>query len=96
MLNKNENLHDDIISILEHIHQKYIAHTLGGKAEVLERKVFGGDVLTNEQAYTAMQNCETDYYKLGGLIHRPEDLHRMMNTFCWYSPWLIFCSCSKN
>ncbi|XP_065925165.1 uncharacterized protein [Magallana gigas] len=82
LLDKNENLHDDIISILEHIHQKYIAHTLGEKAEVLERKVFGGDVLTNERAYTAqlaMQNCETDYYKLGGLIHRPEGLHRMMN-----------------
>ena len=82
MLDKNEYLHDDIIRILEHIHQKYIAHTHGENADVLERKVFGGDVLTNERAYTAqlaMLNCETNYYKLGGLIHRPEGLHRMMN-----------------
>ncbi|XP_062577634.1 uncharacterized protein LOC134239465 [Saccostrea cucullata] len=82
LMDKNENLHDDMISILEHIHQKYIAHTSGENAEVIERKVFGGDVLTNERAYTAqlaMLNCETNYHKLGGIIHRPEGLHRMMN-----------------
>ena len=81
-MDKNENLHDDMISILEHIHQKYIAHTSGENAEVTERKVFGGDVLTNERAYTAqlaMLNCETNYHQLGGVIHRPEGLHRMMN-----------------
>ncbi|XP_062572276.1 uncharacterized protein LOC134234243 [Saccostrea cucullata] len=82
LMDKNENLHDDMISILEYIHQKYIAHTSGENAEVIERKVFGGDVLTNERAYTAqlaMLNCETNYHKLGGIIHRPEGLHRMMN-----------------
>lgn len=79
LLDKNQNFHDDTISILEHIHQKYITQNLWGKTE---RRVFGGDVLTNERAYTAqldMQNCGTDFYKLGGLIHRPEGLHRMMN-----------------
>lgn len=48
LFDKNENLYDDIISILEYIYQKYIVYIFGEKVEVLERKVFGGDVFINE------------------------------------------------
>lgn len=82
MLDKSENKSEDMITILEHIHANYIAHTDGENPAVIKKKVFGGDVLTNERAYSAqlaMLNGDTDYDRLGGLIHRPEGLHRMMN-----------------
>ena len=75
MLDKSENKSDDMISILEHIHENYIAHTDDESPLVIKKKVFGGDVLTNERAYTAqlaMLNSPTDYTKLKGVIHRPE------------------------
>lgn len=49
---------------------------------VMKRKVFGGDVLTNERPYSAqlaMLNDEGDFERLAGVAHRPEGLHRMMN-----------------
>lgn len=91
MLDKSENKSEDMITILEHIHAKYIAHTDGENPTVIKKKVFGGDVLTNERAYSAqlaMLNGDTDYDRLGGLIHRPEGLHRMMNLLL-VSEWAI-------
>ena len=82
LLDKSENKTEDMISILEHIHEHYIAHTDDDSPLVIKRKVFGGDVLTNERAYTAqlaMMNSPSDFTKLKGVIHRPEGLHRMMN-----------------
>lgn len=82
LLDKSENKSDDMITILESIHQEYIAHTEEQAPEVIKKKIFGGDVLTNERAYSAqlaMMNVESDFFRLGGLIHRPEGLHRMMN-----------------
>jgi hypothetical protein len=82
MLDKNENKSEDMITILEHIHSNYIAHTDEDIPSVIQKKVFGGDVLTNERAYTAqlaMLNGNTDFDRLGGIVHRPEGLHRMMN-----------------
>ena len=82
LLDKSENKSDDMISILENIHENYIAHSDDDNPLVIKKKVFGGDVLTNERAYTAqlaMMNSPTDYTKLKGVIHRPEGLHRMMN-----------------
>lgn len=58
-------------------------HMPDKRTKVIERVVFGGDVLTNERAkITVQQNmqlnkCDVD--KLIGLIHRPEGLHREMN-----------------
>lgn len=75
MLDKSENKSEDMISILVHIHANCIAHTDGENPAVMKKKVFGGDVLTNERAYSAqlaMLNGDTDYDRLGGLIHRPE------------------------
>ncbi|XP_069105154.1 uncharacterized protein [Argopecten irradians] len=80
LLEKNENKSEDMISILEHIHRNYIPST--AEDHVIRKKVFGGDVLTNERAYSAqlaMLNGATESEQLAGVIHRPEGLHRMMN-----------------
>mgnify|MGYP003686221113 CR=1 FL=1 len=82
MLDKSENKAEDMISILEHIHENYIPRTNDENPSVIKKKVFGGDVLTNERAYSAqlaMLNGITDYDRLAGVIHRQEGLHRMMN-----------------
>lgn len=70
-----------MISILDHIHINYIAHTSDDNPKVIQ-KVFGGDGLTNERAYSvqlAMINGRSEFDQLAGVIHRPEGLHRMMN-----------------
>jgi DNA-directed RNA polymerase subunit H (RpoH/RPB5) len=64
LLDKSENKSEDVISILEHIHNKFIPRTDDDDPVVIKRKVFGGDVLTNERAYStqlAMLNHATDY-----------------------------------
>ncbi|XP_021373030.1 uncharacterized protein LOC110463019 isoform X2 [Mizuhopecten yessoensis] len=80
LLDKSENKTEDMISILENIHDRYIPHD--AENSVIKKKVFGGDVLTNERAYwaqLAMLNSQSDFEKLAGVVHRPEGLHRMMN-----------------
>ena len=82
LLDKSENKNDEMICILKHIHDNYISHTEDEDPTVIKKKVFGGDVLTNERAYEgqlAMLNSPTDFTRLKGLVHRPEGLHRMMN-----------------
>ena len=88
LLEKNENKTDDMISILEHVHEHYVAKTDDEFPRVVERKVFGGDVLTNERAFgaqEAMRNMKkSDYERLQGVVTRPEGLHRMMNFLVVY------------
>ena len=82
LLDKSENKSEDMISILEHVHENYISHTEGENLQVIKKKVFGGDVLTNERAYSAqlaMHNSANDFEQLKGVIHRPEGFHRIMN-----------------
>ncbi|XP_070545028.1 uncharacterized protein [Ptychodera flava] len=83
LLDKSENKSDDMISILQHLHENYIPHTDENRPEVTGFKVFGGDVLTNERAHSAqlamMSSLSTNYESCGGVYHRPEGLHRMMN-----------------
>lgn len=74
---------EEMISILQHIHENYIPHT-DDKPTLCysEKKVFGGDVQTNERAYSAqlaMLNGQSDHFRLSGVVHRPEGLHRIMN-----------------
>ncbi|KAK3098281.1 hypothetical protein FSP39_017934 [Pinctada imbricata] len=48
----------------------------------LKMRVFGGDVLTNERAYSAqlaLHNGTSELDRLQCVIHRPEGLHRIMN-----------------
>lgn len=82
LLDKSENKSEDMISILQHVHQMYFPHTDDDHPLVMIRKVFGGDVLTNERAYSAqlaMLNDEGNFEQLAGVAHRPDGLHRMMN-----------------
>ena len=82
LLDKSENKSDDMISIMQHIHEHYVAHTMDAKPIVVEQKVFGGDVLTTERTFSAqqaMKNAKNDYLDLSGVVPRPEGLHRMMN-----------------
>lgn len=53
LLDKSDNKSEDMISILQHVHQMYFPHTDDDHPLVMKRKVFGGDVLTNERAYSA-------------------------------------------
>lgn len=73
-----------MITILQQLHNLAVPHVQG---ETAERIVFGGDVLTNERAFSAqeaMQNCHSKYESLRGVIHRPEGLHREMNFLLVY------------
>ncbi|XP_069128258.1 uncharacterized protein [Argopecten irradians] len=82
LIDRSENDSEGIITILNRIQQKFVPHTHGTKPKVIQNIVFGGDVLTNERAYSAQQamaNGETDFERLGGFIHRPEGFHRVMN-----------------
>lgn len=82
LLDKSENKSEDMISILQHIHKHCVAHSEENPTKVIEKIVFGGDVLTNERVYSAqlaMMNAECDFNGLAGVMHRPEGLHRMMN-----------------
>lgn len=87
LLDKSENKSEDMITILEHIHDNYISHSQGEDPKVIKKKVFGGDVLTNERAYSAqlaMLNSPNDVDRLKGVIHRPEGFHRIMNLLVVY------------
>ena len=81
LIPESENSSVGMITILQNVHNLAVPHSeIDGK--VLKRVVFGGDVLTNERAFSAqqaMQNAKEDFSGLRGLIHRPEGLHREMN-----------------
>uniref|UniRef100_A0A8W8JSA0 Uncharacterized protein n=1 Tax=Magallana gigas TaxID=29159 RepID=A0A8W8JSA0_MAGGI len=80
----SENSSQGMITILQRIHHLAVPHV---DNETPERIVFGGDVLTNERAFSAqeaMQNVPSEFESLSGLIHRPEGLHREMNFLLVY------------
>ncbi|KAK3107443.1 hypothetical protein FSP39_014714 [Pinctada imbricata] len=77
----SENSASGMISIMERVHDLAVPHTRQDN-KVIERIVFGGDVLTNERAFTAQQNMQlnkSEVDRFAGIIHRPEGLHRQMN-----------------
>ncbi|XP_053407578.1 uncharacterized protein LOC123533412 [Mercenaria mercenaria] len=84
LIDRSENDSEGIITILDRIQRKVVphTHTHTQNPEVIQNVVFGGDVLTNERAYSAqlaMSNGNTNYDRLGGFIHRPEGFHRIIN-----------------
>ena len=82
LLDKSKNKSEVMISILEHIHENYLALTENDPPTIKKKRVFGGDVLTNEWAYSAqlaMMNGQSDFFRLAGIVHRPEGLYRLMN-----------------
>ena len=55
-----------MISILEHIHENYLAHTEDDPPTIIEKRVFGGVVLTNKRAYSAQMatmNGQSDFFR---------------------------------
>lgn len=83
LIDASENSSQGMIEILQRVHSIAIPHSRGKQQkDVLEKVVFGGDVLTNERAFSAqeaMQNTSDKFDALDGVIHRPEGLHRLMN-----------------
>ena len=83
LIDASENSSQGMIEILQKVHQLAVPHVRDNPDKtLLEKVVFGGDVLTNERAFTAqeaMQNSPSKFEQLCGVIHRPEGLHREMN-----------------
>ncbi|XP_053388276.1 uncharacterized protein LOC128551443, partial [Mercenaria mercenaria] len=79
LIDASENSSQGMIEILQKVHELTVPHT---QDTVIQKVVFGGDVLTNERAFSAqeaMQNNKSPYASLCGIIHRPEGLHRQFN-----------------
>ncbi|KAK3743445.1 hypothetical protein QZH41_010912 [Actinostola sp. cb2023] len=84
LLFKNENVNEEMIDILEELHQKYlpvkkINPDEGDETtEVQERIFFGGDQFTEERARCctdARSDGDTPYERLEGYISKVEDWH---------------------
>lgn len=81
LIDAPENSADGILTILKRLNELIIPKTGGDNPEVVERIVLGGDVLTNERAFTgqdALLNADNASDSCGCIIHRPEGLHRLM------------------
>ena len=79
LIDESENSSDGMIKILKRIDADFVPSYNGATCE---RVVFGGDVLTNERAFSAQQAMQTKRSttkKVQGFVHRPEGLHRVMN-----------------
>lgn len=79
LIDASENSTQGMINILQKVHELAVPHVDG---RVEQKLVFGGDVLTNERAFSAqqaMQNGDTEFHCLFGIVHRPEGLHREFN-----------------
>ncbi|CAH1248568.1 Hypp8253 [Branchiostoma lanceolatum] len=79
LIDAPENSSTGIITILQRLNQLLVPHAHG---EAVERVVLGGDVLTNERAFSgqaALLNADNESDACSGIIHRPEGLHRLMN-----------------
>ncbi len=82
LIDAPENSADGIITILKRINHLLVPKTGGDNPEVVERIVLGGDQLTNERAFSgqdALLNADNASDSCGGISHRPEGLHRLMN-----------------
>ena len=79
LVEESENSSQGMITILQKVHQLAVPHV---DRQIVKKVVFGGDVLTNERAFSAqeaMQNNQSEFDNLLGITHRPEGLHREMN-----------------
>lgn len=83
LVDASENSSEGMIRILQGVQELAVPHR---EQKVLERIVFGGDVLTNERAFSAQEamNNVSEYDCQQGVIHRPEGLHREMNFLLVY------------
>ena len=89
LLELNENKQQDMVEILQYIHNKYLPsevldHDASARAKLLARMQFGGDQLTAERSRNSQRaviNGSLPYQRLEGLIPHAEDFHCMMNFF---------------
>lgn len=80
LVDASENSSEGMIKINNKIHEDFVPKN--NKGECVQKIVFGGDVLTNERAFSAqlnVRNGHTRFTQTAGVIHRPEGLHRQMN-----------------
>ena len=84
LLFKNENLNDEMVEILEELHDKYVplrkAHPdmEDDDTEVYKAVFFGGDQLTEERARNSQNSRgegDTTFERLEGIIPKVEDWH---------------------
>jgi L1 cell adhesion molecule like protein len=84
LLFKNENLNDEMVEILDELHNKYVPLKKvnpgleDGDTEVHKAVFFGGDQLTEERARNSQNSRgegDTTYERLEGLIPKVEDWH---------------------
>jgi hypothetical protein len=89
LVDASENSSEGMIKINNKIHEDFVPQNTHGNCA--QKIVFGGDVLTNERAFSAQLNVKnglTSFSQTAGIIHRPEGLHREMNfvlvtcTYC--------------
>lgn len=58
LVDASENTSEGMIHILQEIHKLAVPHRQQGQKKVIERIVFGGDVLTNESIFWSRSNAE--------------------------------------
>lgn len=78
LIDASENSSEGMIKIMQDIHKLGVPYINGQ----MDKVVLGGDLITNERAFSAQQamfNSEVDFQKLLGVIHSPEGLYRQMN-----------------
>ena len=84
LLFKNENKNEEMLDILQYLHDKYVPVSRNTSAtgeetvKVLEKLFFGGDQLTEERARNstdARSDGDNEYERLEGLIPKVEDWH---------------------
>ncbi|XP_019628676.1 PREDICTED: uncharacterized protein LOC109473241 [Branchiostoma belcheri] len=82
LIDAPENSAEGIITIIKRLNKLLVPQTGGEDSTAVERIVLGGDVLTNERAFSgqaALMNADNEKDSCAGIIHRPEGLHRLMN-----------------
>ncbi|KAI8515092.1 hypothetical protein Bbelb_076830 [Branchiostoma belcheri] len=82
LIDAPENSAEGIITIIKRLNKLLVPQTGGEDSTAVERIVLGGDVLTNERAFSgqaALMNADNERDSCAGIIHRPEGLHRLMN-----------------
>ena len=92
LLLKNENKNEDMLDILQELHDQYVPASKNRKdgeevVKLLEQIFFGGDQLTDERgrhAAAARSDGDDPFERLEGLLMKIEDWHgvRILYQVC--------------
>ena len=89
MILKNKNINDEMIKIMENLHQYVPTKSVGSSWEIAENYLFGGDQLTCARARSAKrhrQDLATAVERMEGLLPVVEDWRTKMwlsEVRCW-------------